>query len=106
MRSRLALILGVLTLAIGILLGGALGGVLAQDGEATPEAGPAGEIVVDGQRYTFDREVTIDLGQLQELADEAGNPVFVKTQPDPLAAVYTPAGETMRRYLPQYLDAP
>lgn len=106
MRSRMILVLVVLALTLGVLLRGALGWAAAQDGEATPDSGPPAELVIDGQRYSFDREVQVDLTLLQEIAQDPGTPVFVKVDPDPLNAVYAPDDGAVRRYLPQFIDSP
>ncbi|MBA2277485.1 MAG: hypothetical protein H0W06_06935, partial [Chloroflexia bacterium] len=81
---------------------------LAQSGQATPTGASGTELVVDGERYLLDRQVPINIGALEELTDEAGNPVYAKPDDDPLGALYVPAGEDGQadRYLPQYLDAP
>jgi len=76
--------------------------------QGTPSSDQSPELVVDGQRYLFDREVPIDISGLEERADEDGNPVFAKSE-DPLAAIYTPVpGDDGQgaRYLPENLDNP
>ncbi len=77
--------------------------------QAEPGEGLPGEIVLDDQRFTFDRGVPVDLSQLEERSGEAGSTVYVKPEGDPLNAVYVPGatdGNIAARYLPQYLNAP
>ena len=106
MRSRLALMLMVMTMVTGALAQGIHGGAVAQNGQATPDGAPGGELVVDGQRYTFDREVTVDVTVLEQRTAESGAVVYVKPGGDPLSAVYVPVDGAASRYLPEYLNAP
>jgi hypothetical protein len=108
MRFRLALLF-MLTIMMAIQVPPASGTpTLAQgQSEAPGQAGPdVDEVVVDGQRYQFDREVPISLQQMQELTDDEGTPVYARIADDPLGAIYVPAGEVVRRYLPEHLGAP
>ena len=103
---------GTVLLLVLMLVAGTLGAGqnmlgFAQDVpiEPTGEGAGGNEIVVDGTRYLRDREVTVNVAPLQQIADEDGNPVFVKPGgSDPLGAAYVLAadgGGQAVRYLPE-----
>jgi len=101
---RLAQVVALLT-AMVLVWSGPAAVLLAQDDATSPGDQPL-EIVVDGERFIFDRIVTIDVGELEEGADEDGNPVFTRAD-DSVGAVYVPVDDaTAARYLPESLDAP
>jgi len=110
MQYRLTLVL----LVLATMTGGALAALpptsnfsrATQDGVDDERPG---EVTVGGQRFAFDRDVPIDLAQLQELTDDAGRTIYVKNDGGLLNAVYLALPEqagVSARYLPQYLDAP
>lgn len=81
----------------------------AEARQTDPSQSVPGEVLVGGVGYTFDREVPIDLAELQQLSDDAGTAVYVKPDVDPLDAVYLPIESrpgVSARYLPQNIGAP
>lgn len=113
MRYRWSWIVTLVAMMVGssMLAGwvGAPANTFAQSGQGTSEGAQPGEIVVGGQRFTFDRAVPIDLSQLEQQTDDAGATVYVKPDGGLLNAVYVPLPEdsgNAARYLPEYLDAP
>ncbi len=85
------------------------GSIVANAQQAESTGGLPGEISVDGERYTFDRDVTVDVSQLEQRSDDTGATVYVRPEGDLLAAFYVPSTTVdgnAGRYLPQYLNAP
>jgi hypothetical protein len=109
-NRRVAPLLLALMLVIGMVGAGQNMLVLAQDVPVQPAGESGDEIVVNGARYLRDREVTVNPNPLQQVADENGNPVYVKPGgSDPLGAIYVlPAegGDRAIRYLPEFVGDP
>jgi hypothetical protein len=113
MRNRRgAPLLLVLMLVVGIVGAGQNVLTFAQDVpiQTAGESGGGDEIVVDGARYLRDRDVTVNVEPLQQVADENGNPVYVKPGgSDPLGAAYVlppEGGDQATRYLPEFVGNP
>ncbi len=105
MRSRLVLTVVTVAAIVALATPAVASRVWSQGSDATPDAESTNEIVVDGARYAFDREVPVDLSQLEQRVDDTGNPVWTRAG-DPLGAVYVETEQGASRYLPEHLATP
>lgn len=109
MRYRWSMVLLIMATLVGSSVIAGVGvNAFAVSVRQADEAAQPGEIVVGGQRYSYDRDVPIDLSQLEQLTDVSGNTVYTKPGGGPLGAIYTPSTTdgASSRFLPQYLDSP